>query len=256
MQKFKKNNGITLIALIITIIVMLILVGVTINVALNGGLFEKAKNASVQTQREADREELIVAMIGAYNNEGSFKISNAISDLPEDVKWCGAEDTTYSETDETTPDAETWEGSWVITKNNNKFYIDSDGTVLDEEPNIWVKRGLNINKAKLGKTYEFDAITYNEKEYSFEITFYNDGSLGWNNGVDGLTTVPENQYATLKSISYVLCDGNTFSLMEGDMATTEYLYITIVFNGNTATAYISETLGGTSETYITTGTTN
>ena len=42
----KKQNGITLIALIITIIIMLILVGVTVNVALNGGLFETAKQAA------------------------------------------------------------------------------------------------------------------------------------------------------------------------------------------------------------------
>ena len=38
-KMLKKQNGITLIALIITVIVMLILVGVTVNVALNGGLF-------------------------------------------------------------------------------------------------------------------------------------------------------------------------------------------------------------------------
>ena len=42
----KKQNGITLIALIITIIVMLILVGVTVNVALNGGLFDAARQAA------------------------------------------------------------------------------------------------------------------------------------------------------------------------------------------------------------------
>ena len=40
----KKEKGITLIALIITIIVMLILVAVTISVALNGGLFNNAKD--------------------------------------------------------------------------------------------------------------------------------------------------------------------------------------------------------------------
>ena len=41
----KKQKGITLIALIITIIVMLILVGVSVTVALNGGLFSTAKKA-------------------------------------------------------------------------------------------------------------------------------------------------------------------------------------------------------------------
>ena len=44
----KTNNGITLIALVITIIVMLILVAVTITMAVNGGLFEYAGNAGTQ----------------------------------------------------------------------------------------------------------------------------------------------------------------------------------------------------------------
>ena len=45
----KGQKGITLVALVITIIVMLILVGVSVTVALNGGLFttaEKAKDAT------------------------------------------------------------------------------------------------------------------------------------------------------------------------------------------------------------------
>lgn len=39
----KNNKGITLIALVITIIVMLILVGVTVSAAINGKLFDTAK---------------------------------------------------------------------------------------------------------------------------------------------------------------------------------------------------------------------
>jgi len=52
----KSQKGITLIALIITIIVMLILVGVTVTVALNGGLFSTAQNAKEVTQEERDKE--------------------------------------------------------------------------------------------------------------------------------------------------------------------------------------------------------
>ena len=52
----KKQNGITLIALIITIIVMLILVGVTVTVALNGGLFTTAKEAAKGTETERNKE--------------------------------------------------------------------------------------------------------------------------------------------------------------------------------------------------------
>ena len=54
----KEKKGITLIALIITIIVMLILVGVTINVALNGGLFEKGEKAAYQTQASTVKEKM------------------------------------------------------------------------------------------------------------------------------------------------------------------------------------------------------
>ena len=46
----KRNKGITLIALVITIIVMLILVGVTINLAMQGGLFDTAREAAQKTE--------------------------------------------------------------------------------------------------------------------------------------------------------------------------------------------------------------
>ena len=63
------QKGITLIALIITIIVMLILVGVTINVALNGGLFQKAEDAKTLTQLAADKEELQIEIATAYDEK-------------------------------------------------------------------------------------------------------------------------------------------------------------------------------------------
>ena len=131
-QMKNKEEGITLIALIITIIVMLILVAVTINVALNGGLFDKAKDASDKTQRQAEKEELIAAMVGAYDNTGKFN-KDLIGPLPSGAKWCNEDTKTYSEAGNlnVTP---TGNGDWIITKENNKFYITSDGTVLDEKP--------------------------------------------------------------------------------------------------------------------------
>ena len=52
----KGQKGITLVALVITIIVMLILVGVSITVALNGGLFNTAKDAANKTQEAINSE--------------------------------------------------------------------------------------------------------------------------------------------------------------------------------------------------------
>ena len=56
MKNFKRKNGITLIALVITIIVMLILVAVTINIAVNGGLFDYAGKAAQDTETKKQEE--------------------------------------------------------------------------------------------------------------------------------------------------------------------------------------------------------
>ena len=58
MKYFRKNNGITLIALVITIIVMLILVAVTINIVAQGGLFDSASEATFKTELSKLQEEL------------------------------------------------------------------------------------------------------------------------------------------------------------------------------------------------------
>lgn len=51
-----KEKGITLIALVITIIVMLILTGATIAIVTEGGLIDKAQSAKTNTQAAADQE--------------------------------------------------------------------------------------------------------------------------------------------------------------------------------------------------------
>ena len=85
----KKENGITLIALIITIIVMLILVGVTINVALNGGLFTKATEASKQMQVEAEKEELLSSVVAAIGYDGKV----VLDDIELPTGWTGSDGT-------------------------------------------------------------------------------------------------------------------------------------------------------------------
>ena len=61
----KNHKGITLIALIITIIVMMILVAVSVTVALDGGLFSTAKKAASETELKAEEEMLLSAVVGA-----------------------------------------------------------------------------------------------------------------------------------------------------------------------------------------------
>ena len=54
---FKKERGITLVALVVTIIVLLILAGVTISLALNNnGIFQRSKNAAAAYNEAAVNE--------------------------------------------------------------------------------------------------------------------------------------------------------------------------------------------------------
>lgn len=56
----KEEKGITLVALVITIIVMLILTGVTITLVADSGLLNKANEAATETNEAATQEEYLV----------------------------------------------------------------------------------------------------------------------------------------------------------------------------------------------------
>ena len=56
----EQNKGITLITLVITIVLMMILAGVTIDIATDGGLFDKAKEAVGQTENAIKQEQQLI----------------------------------------------------------------------------------------------------------------------------------------------------------------------------------------------------
>ena len=62
----KKEKGITLIALVVTIIILLILAGVTLSLALNNdGLFKRAQNVADKYSDAQDREQ---SMMNSFTN--------------------------------------------------------------------------------------------------------------------------------------------------------------------------------------------
>ena len=63
-----KNKGITLIALVITMIIMLILIAVTINLAIDGGLLNYAKHGASETEIAKDKD-LISSALGSWGVE-------------------------------------------------------------------------------------------------------------------------------------------------------------------------------------------
>ena len=67
MKKFQNNvRGVTLVALVLTIIILLILAGITISSLTNTGIFGKAKEAKEKSE-DAQRNEQ--DMLGQYMNE-------------------------------------------------------------------------------------------------------------------------------------------------------------------------------------------
>ena len=64
-----KEKGITLIALVVTIIILLILAGVTLNMAINGdGLFSRARNAADKYKKAQKDEQDLISEIGKEMN--------------------------------------------------------------------------------------------------------------------------------------------------------------------------------------------
>ena len=60
MNTYKIERGITLIALVITIVLLLILAGVTLNLVFNGGLIEKSQTAVDTYSKEQAKEKLLL----------------------------------------------------------------------------------------------------------------------------------------------------------------------------------------------------
>ena len=93
---------------------MLILVGVTVTVAINGGLFEKSKEATRKTLIEREKEELTSAIATAYNVEtgkvDKTKLKDALG-----TGWSLAEGDTAPYT--------------VTSPKGNKFTVSADGTI-------------------------------------------------------------------------------------------------------------------------------
>ena len=82
MKTFKKKsmqdrNGITLIALVITIIVLLILAGVSISM-LNGenGILQRANDATGASKVAEEKEQIQLEVLGSYDEIGSLALEN------------------------------------------------------------------------------------------------------------------------------------------------------------------------------------
>ena len=80
---FKSEKGITLVALVITIVILIILATVSISFAVNGGLFEKSeKGAQMYSNSAVDEEKVLNEAYGTTANLMYHYTNGLIKDQP------------------------------------------------------------------------------------------------------------------------------------------------------------------------------
>ena len=108
----KKNNGITLVALVLIIIILIILAGVAISTLINNGIIDKAKTATQEYKNAQDYEE---TQIAKYSNDieeltstrtetvnvhyPTIDVTNKIADIVYENSWDGTS-CSYTATDD------------------------------------------------------------------------------------------------------------------------------------------------------------
>ena len=168
-QKNKRlEKGITLIALVITIIVLLILAGVTISMLTgDNGLLTKAQNAKTQNDKASIKEQIELAVIASRMNDNlNARIDttaletelNKINELNIESKGQGDD------------------LPWTVTVKGFKFQIKEDGTI--EEVN-----GISLSATKL------KIVTGETETINATLTEGVTGTITWESSNDSIVTV-------------------------------------------------------------------
>ena len=188
----KKNKGITLVALVVTIVVLLILAGVSINLVLgNNGIIAKAKEAQRKSAEASQNDligmnELAQQLEGKLNGSTGSGSENGGKTEPETVPYLPSDDFHY----DTSTSVDT---GLVIKDGSGNEYV---WVVVPRTTAVYAKTGL-------GKTTFTDAdytsIENDLKEYTktyrgstkYSDTWYaDDKNEGW---------LSETEYKTLKN---------------------------------------------------------
>lgn len=170
----KKEKGITLIALVVTIVVLLILAGISLNLVLgNNGIISKAKEAVKKTEEAQLKESLEMEMLESYidSNSSDDIISMIDANKLKKMGVVGIKKISYQFDDQ---------GRGMLNDNNIKQNIKAErSTKIASLNNITGETKLaelvRPNKVTIlavvekdGKYYDAEIVSKNENDYSFE----------------------------------------------------------------------------------------
>ena len=138
-QKLKESKGITLIALVITIIVLLILAGVTIaTLTGDNGILGKANDAKTQTEQAKEDENLKIAIAGSYGTDGKLNLK----DLKDNLENQGIN---YDKNNTGFP--------LEVIVNGEKKKIDANGNIIESIQSLKTKGTVFKDTTTLEDTY-------------------------------------------------------------------------------------------------------
>ena len=200
-ERYKSTKGITLVALVITIIILLILATISIQSLTNTGLFAKAQKAKEKTKNATENQAKTL-------NEYEDELNKYVSDNKDKTDWTGKVNKpklmtgmTAIKFNEPTGDETAKEGSTVKTTDNDSAWYDYDAKkwanaqTADGSMWVWIPRfAYKVNSS----TKTFDVVflkdttnTYldngteknAEKEgYIVHPAFKDESSTGYENG--------------------------------------------------------------------------
>lgn len=171
--KFKKNEGITLLALVVTIIVLLILSTITINMLTGeNGIIKNTEKAKEATEIADEKEIVQRATVNAIGK-------NKYGDLKQDEleKQLNEEQEGKTEVTDVGDEFE------ILFKESNRYYtVDKDGNIKEEQIATKIE-----NAGDITKNNQYDG----SEERPYQISCIED-LVAWSNMVDGNGVIYQN----------------------------------------------------------------
>ena len=182
----KERNGITLIALVITIIVLLILAGVTIaTLTGDNGILGKAKTAKTTNDEEKAKEQIKIAVMGSYGKDGELNYDDltknlgqiGIKDLPNEASYplevtldgVSATIKANGEVNFATSGGYTQTGDTITSPDGKTIKV---GDYVDYDPTL----GANASDLTYTSTADKTGADSNQK---FNVSTYKSAGYGW-----------------------------------------------------------------------------
>ena len=194
--KGRKEKGITLIALVITIIVLLILAGVVIaTLTGDNGILGKAKTAKTTNDEEKAKEQIKIAVMGSYGKDGELNYDDltknlgqiGIKELPKEASYplevtldgVSATIKANGEVNFTTSGGYTQTGDTITSPDGKTMKV---GDYVDYDPTLGANASDLTYSSPSSKTgadsnQDFNVSTYKSAGYGWRILGVSNGKI-------------------------------------------------------------------------------